>query len=100
MNLSDAIFILLNIYHVTMKVTGHTHAKFLIVNRSEFVSGLLAGFTNHLCRVSVYCTRTHLGILTVAMLYNFIAKHHKSDVVQTVSAAGLLQYRLLVLRGR
>jgi len=37
-----------------------------------------------------------VALLTVAMLYNFIAKHHKSDVVQTVSAAVLLQYRLLI----
>ena len=56
-----------------LKVTGQTHAKFFIFFRSEFVSGLL-GFTNPPSRFSIYCTWTHVAILTVAMLYNFIVK--------------------------
>jgi hypothetical protein len=41
-------FSLLTIYRVTLNVTGETHAKSVIVIRSEFGSGLLAGFTKPL----------------------------------------------------
>jgi len=61
-------FDLLIIYHVTLKVTKATHAKFIIVIRSVFGSVLLAGFRKPLSLVSTYFTWAHVVILTVAVL--------------------------------
>jgi hypothetical protein len=69
-------------------VTGESHAKFVIVIRSEFGSDLLGGFTNAFISV--------LERLLVDTRGNIKGSNAvKSDIVQTVSAAGLLKYRLL-----
>jgi len=59
---------LLNVYHVTLNVTGKTHAKFDIFSRSDFVSGLLSGFTKPPFRISKCCTWTQVAMGTVAVL--------------------------------